>query len=304
MNGNHTGHRVAAGAALAFGPLADVQVGLRSLRRRRQEVARELDFIDAQLQGLEFLGCKPHVALQDVEDFIDGSRGIARSFVDQHERPVGQLQWIENLDQRFPGSAGSVSGRAWGSGALIANDLFLTAGHCFDPSPRTPRINNTPVAAGDLAKLMLVNFNLQKIAQQNAIRKPDQFPVLELLEYKFDKVDYAIVKLGRNVAGKLPGDDHGTLRPAANDLTVAGSTLCIIQYPQGYLKVVDGGPMVSNSGGFISYDAIDVNVGTSGAPILSSAGEIVGVHTNNGNCSTHDDFGQAIGAIRSASDLI
>jgi len=61
----------------------------------------------------------------------------------------------------------------------------------------------------------------------------------------------------------------------------------------------------TNRGGKISYATIDTGGVSSGAPILSPAGKIVGVHTHSG-CLPHSgaNFGSAIGAIRSASKIL
>jgi V8-like Glu-specific endopeptidase len=63
--------------------------------------------------------------------------------------------------------------------------------------------------------------------------------------------------------------------------------------------------MLRNTAGQIAYDSLDTLGGSSGSPILSLAGEIVGVHTNGG-CSTFNgfNFGLAIGAIRAASSIV
>ena len=68
-------------------------------------------------------------------ELYDGTLGVTKVFVKKHSPPVGQLQWLDDLSTRFSGSQdspGDVSGTRWGSGALISDDLFITAGHCFD----------------------------------------------------------------------------------------------------------------------------------------------------------------------------
>jgi len=102
---------------------------------------------------------------QDVETY-DGSLGVTPAFVKSCEKPVGLLHWIARLPQKFsaPGDLpGVVNDLPWGTGALISNDLFLTAGHCFDPfaGPQFPSHNGTFINAFDAAKLMFVRFNFQ-----------------------------------------------------------------------------------------------------------------------------------------------
>ncbi len=112
-------------------------VQLEDLLRRREAIAYELDLVDAEIERYAFESmCGLRDDTQDVETY-DGNLGVTRAFVDQHEPPVGQLQWLEDLFERFRGpneSPGDVSGVRWGSGGLIENDLFITAGHCFDQS--------------------------------------------------------------------------------------------------------------------------------------------------------------------------
>lgn len=81
--------------------------------------------------------------------------------------------------------------------------------------------------------------------------------------------------------------------------------LCLIQHPNGRLKCVEAGPMFQNTSGQISYDGLDTQGGSSGSPVLSDAGELVGVHTNGG-CTSFSgfNFGVAVNAVRSASSIV
>ena len=67
---------------------------------------------------------------QAVEQY-NGTLGVSAAFVAAHERPVGQLQWNDNLAAIYT-NPGNVSGVRWCTGALISPNLFLSAGHCFD----------------------------------------------------------------------------------------------------------------------------------------------------------------------------
>ncbi len=152
---------------------------------------------------------------------------------------------------------------------------------------------------------MRVNFNYQLNDETSEVRPGDPFLVEELREYRLGGHDFALVRLGRNDAGQLPGEVYGTLQLAAQDLTEEDAMLCLIQHPSGRPKRVEAGPMLHNTAGQIAYDSLDTEGGSSGAPILSTAGEIVGVHTNGG-CRAFSgfNFGVAIGVIRQASSLI
>ena len=306
--------RVRAAAMLAGAAREGHEVVLHSMMRRRDALSYELGLVNAEIEQFHIQSvCGGQNDAQDVETY-DGSLGVTRAFVDAHEKPVGQIQWLDDLPQRFSGPGelpGFVSGVRFGSGALFEDDLFLTAAHCFDPVTggfEAPSRGGIFIGPAEIAKVMQVNFNYQLEEQPpHEQRDGESFPIVELVENGLERghVDYAIVRLGRNAAGKLPGDLFGKLPLAAHDLKQLGSTLCIIQHPSGGPKKIEAGPMVANKGGRIRYKDLDTNNASSGAAILSPAGEIVGVHTNGGcHPSGGSNFGQSIGTIRAASDVI
>ncbi|MFO1002341.1 MAG: trypsin-like peptidase domain-containing protein [Planctomycetaceae bacterium] len=291
--------------------VADQSEKMADLLKRRDVMAFEQEMLDAEIErfAIESI-CGPTDDTQDVEKY-DGTRGVTRQFVDTHERPVGQLQWLDDLAQRFSGpnnSPGDVAGVRWGTGGLIANDLYITAGHCFDANGGgwvRPIRNGVTIAPDEIATLMQINFVYQVDGASGQVRPGDPFPVVALLEHRVGGLDFAIARVGKNAAGKLPGEIYGVLPVAAADLTLAGSVLCMIQHPSGRPKRVDAGPMLRNVGGKIEYNTLDTEGGSSGAPILSPVGELAGVHTNGG-CSTFSgaNYGVAIGAIRNASSIV
>lgn len=300
---------VAAADAVERGVRSDTL--LKDMLRRRDALALELGIVDAEIErfAIESI-CGITDDTQDVETY-DGTLGVTRQFVDDHERPIGQLQWLDDLADRFNGpndSPGDVAGARWGSGGLFTNDLFITAGHCFDQHGggwERPRRNGVTILPAEIATLMRVNFNYQVNGETGEERPGDSFPVAELREYRLGGLDFAIARVGRNAAGRLPGEIHGTLRLAAQDLSTGGAMLCMIQHPSGRPKRIEAGPMGENTGGRITYGSLDTEGGSSGAPILSLAGEVVGVHTNGG-CGAFSgfNFGVAIGTIRSASAIV
>lgn len=292
----------------AFGP-AEVQ--LDDLVQRRDMLALEADLLTEEIErrAIETI-CGNRDDTQDVEDY-DGSLGVTREFVDTHEPRIGQLQWLEDLHEHFsaPGdSAGNVAGQRWGSGGLIARDQFITAGHCFDQRGggwERPRRGGKLIEPDEIATLMRVNFNYQKNGDTGEVRPGEAFPVEELLEFRHANLDFAIARVGRNADGQLPGEIYGTLNIAAEDLITEEAMLCLIQHPKGEPKKVEAGPMRHNMSGEIAYDSLDTQGGSSGSPILSHFGELVGVHTNGG-CTAFSgfNFGVAIGAIRDASSIV
>ena len=287
------------------------EVQLDGLVQRRNMLALELGLLDAQIEqtAIETI-CGNRDDTQHVE-LYDGSLGVRRAFVDRHEPRIGQLQWLEDLHDRFSGpgdSAGNVAGQRWCSGGLIANDLFISAGHCFDNQDggwQRPSRGGKVIEPAEIATLMGVNFNYQVNGQTKKKRPGEAFPVEELLEFRFAGLDFAIVRVGTNAAGRLPGEIYGTLAIAAEDLISEGATLCLIQHPKGRPKGIEAGPMRHNKSGQIAYSSLDTQGGSSGASILSDSGELVGVHTNGG-CTDFSgfNFGVAIGAIRDASSIV
>ncbi len=215
---------------------------------------------------------------QPVEQY-DGTLGVTTQFVMDHERPVGQLQWNSNLAQIYT-NPGNVSNVRWCTGTLITNDLFLTAGHCFDQTGggwSRPKANgtNTIIPPSEIATNMHVNFNYQVDANGN-LKQEQSYPILELVEYRINGLDFAVARLGGN-----PGATWGTTPISAVNPAI-GDMLCIIQHPQGLPKRIEAGPASDVANNNIYYDDIDTQGGSSGSGILNEHGRICGVHTNGG----------------------
>ncbi|MFD4852638.1 trypsin-like serine peptidase [Bacillus toyonensis] len=229
---------------------------------------------------------------QDVERY-NGTLGVTKEFVDAYQGPVGQLQWNDDLASKYT-HPGNVSGVRWGSGTLISENLFLTAGHCFDQNPvpwTVPRINgtNNPISSQEISKNIKVNFNYQVDSSGNP-RPAQSFAILELIEYRFGGLDFAIVRLDGN-----PGQVFGHTKVAKLDAKL-NDMLCIIQHPAGRMKQVEAGPVTFlQNDERIGYNSLDTLGGTSGAAILLFPdGTIVGVHTNGGCDSSAQGFNYGV----------
>lgn len=292
--------------------LASSPDNLENLIQQKEKLmtkVEELDVLITQLSHETICGSKDDS--QDVEKY-DGTLGVTKEFVEQFSPPVGQLQWRENLADMFNKkgeSPGNVQGQRWCTGCLIDGDKFLTAGHCFDQFGggwERPSRNNEVISSQEIATLMQVNFNYQIDPSTEKPRPDDRFPIIGLLEYRENGLDYAILQLGRNEEGQSPTEKYGTLNLSPQDLTHKGSILCVIQHPNGNPKKIEAGSLINHENNQLFYNDIDTQGGSSGSPIIAEkTRSVVGVHTNGG-CSAFSgaNFGISIGAIRGASNLL
>jgi hypothetical protein len=140
---------------------------------------------------------------------------------------------------------------------------------------------------------MHVCFNFQ-FDPAGRLRKEERFAVAELLEYRNNGLDFAIVRLEG-----FPGDRYGYARISERE-ALEGEMLCIIQHPEGLPKRIDAGPLFHVNGDLMGYDTIDTMGGSSGAGILSGlTGMLVGLHTHGGcdDKAIGHNHGLRIGAI-------
>jgi V8-like Glu-specific endopeptidase len=222
--------------------------------------------------------CGGTADFQDVETY-DGSYGVSIPYVNEHQAPVGQIKWKDDLASRYA-NPGNVSGKRRCSATLIAPDTILTAGHCFDttdvggvifPKDATG-VNITPQVA---ATELLVSFNYQKDPLGN-LRPEDTYEIFDLLEYRLGGVDYALARLGG-----FPGQTYG-VAPVSLAGGVNGDQLAIIGHPASEPKRVSAGNLKTYSASAITYANLDTLGGSSGAGILSvPRNAVIGVHTNS-----------------------
>lgn len=240
---------------------------------------------------------------QDVEMY-DGTLGVSQAFVNTHQRPVGVIRWNSNLASIYS-NPGNVAGVRWCTGTLISDDLFLTAGHCFDQTGggwSRPRVNGTTniIPPEEIATNMSVEFDYQRNAA-GVLKTPVSVAVVELVEYRLGGLDFAIARL----AG-APGQTWGVTRLASIDANV-GDMLCLIQHPAGNPKRIEAGPLTSFDGDRIRYGDIDTLGGSSGSGILRALdGCLVGVHTNGGcdAAMTGSNFGVRVGRLLEVSPTL
>jgi V8-like Glu-specific endopeptidase len=237
-------------------------------------------------------------------ELYDGGLGVTREFVDEHQAPVGLLQWNDDLANIYT-NPGNVNGIRWCTGTLVSRDLFLSAGHCFDQTGngwQRPLINGTTtiILPQDIATNMHVNFDYQ-VAPNGIMRQGMSFAVLDLVEYRLGNLDVAVVRLDGN-----PGDIYGWTRLATEDAS-EDDPIAIIQHPQGLPKRIEAGTVFHLHDNRLGYDDIDTLGGSSGSGILlSPAGTIVGVHSTGG-CSAaaqSHNYGVRISSILAQSTAL
>lgn len=243
--------------------------------------------------------CGSTINWQDVERY-DGSLGVTKEFVKDKSPKVGQLQWRYNFSDEFKNNndnPGALMGTRWCTGTLIGKDIFITAGHCFDNNnpeykDKLPVKNGKIISSRQMARLMKVNFNYELEAATTHIRTDTiDYPVLDTIEFRRGGYDYAIILLGKDKNGMLPGERFG-IAQVSKEIPVVSDPIAVIQHPLGYPKVVAAGTVLScnaSKNENMDYNNLDTEGGASGAAVLSiKNGKIIGIHVLGG-CNGDDE---------------
>jgi V8-like Glu-specific endopeptidase len=206
-----------------------------------------------------------------VNDY-NGALGPSVAFVQSRKAPVGAMEDTADDDSS-----------KFCSGTLIANDLYLTAGHCVD---------GTTVG-------QFVSFNFERAAGGASLLAQSHFRISQVVEDSRNGLDYAILRLAGN-----PGATFG-VAPVRTTDPAAGAAITIIGHPQGEPKQIEAGTVSSVSGNSIRYGNLDTLGGNSGSAILDAEGRVAGVHTNGGCFNGGGtNSGTRISRIRSASSVL
>lgn len=291
-------------------PLPKSTSGSTSIRKRN-EVALELAAWKRAISRFDLESiCGPLDNSVDVEKY-NGMAGPTRGFVNLHQAPVAQLQWRNDLGARLAsdGDAGNVSGERWCSGTMISQNLFLTAGHCFDVDGngwKTPRKAGKPVAPLEMGSLMQLNFGYQIDSSTNMARDEVVFPIVKVREHRNGQLDYAIVEVGRGENNELPSSRFGFTEPDSTKLSLDSATmLTVIQHPMGLPKKIAAGFAVQVALPLIRYSDVDTLGGSSGSGVLDQRGKLIAVHTTGG-CDVDGgaNSGVTLNAIKEYSKFI
>ncbi|HEY1394672.1 MAG TPA: serine protease [Roseateles sp.] len=281
-----------------------------NLLRQRASVAAELNsWIDAKTRLTIESICGPKDDSVDVERYKGTSP--PKNFVDDHEKPVAQIQWHSNLLQRLGsgGDPGNVEDQRWCTGTMIDERHLLTAGHCFDIDGNgwtTPRKNGTPLSPAEMAPLMKLNFRYQRPPTGSSIRTAIAYPIVSLVEHRLGGLDYAIVETGKGDDGNYPSKLFGTTNVSSSaEVLKAASLLTVIQHPDGNPKMVATGKQHSVALPYLQYSDVDTRGGASGAGVLEQGGNLIAVHVLGGcKASGGSNSGVTASSIRAFSPTI
>jgi V8-like Glu-specific endopeptidase len=197
--------------------------------------------------------CGPTEDWSDVEPWASAWGGNSGNFVLRSQRAVALIRH-------------RVTGVAQCTGSLIAENILLTAGHCFSSTADA------------------LNYEVVFDYQVDTASTPRTTTVVQIAEGLEDSTggfDFAVVRLASNA-----GNTFGSLR-LGDRLPTTGELLRIIQHPRGLMKKHHQGSYSSRAlNGSLHYVDVDTDGGSSGSAVLSTYGDVVAVHTNGGCTST------------------
>lgn len=164
------------------------------------------------------------------------------------------------------------------SGTLIDDQHILTAGHCVDDADDC-----------DGSTAWVLGFRLEPDGDVAPLVADDVYRCAQVLAYRDDNADHALVRLDRPVRGHTPA----IVRVFEAGLAL-GTPLTLMGHPNGLpLKIASGGTITySDPGGEDLLATLDAFNGNSGSGVFNNAGELVAIldggdtdYVEMGDCS-------------------
>ena len=166
-------------------------------------------------------------------------------------------------DQRFIDQPTS----AYCSGTLVAPDIVVTAGHCIET----------------LSECQNTRFVFDYLYTADAVLAPleedDVYSCVEILSRQDGVLDYAYLRLSRDVVGHTPA----TLSPGIASTccnVVDEEAVTVLAFGSGVPLKIDPGGMVtaaSTRGTNFFLTSLDTFAGNSGSGVFDASGQLVGV---------------------------
>lgn len=146
------------------------------------------------------------------------------------------------------------------SGFLVAPDIIISAGHCFETKDKCTKHH------------WVFDYKVDHENQRNvSVKANDVYKCKEVLDQKLnDKLDYAIIRLDREVEGRIP-------LKIASELSV-GTGVVMIGHPSGLpQKIADNAEIrsISETEFKANVDAFQINSGS--GVFHAQTGEVLGI---------------------------
>lgn len=225
----------------------------------------------------------------DIENFESTDLFDANVFSKAKEAVV-IFQWnrAQAIASQLPGySSGNIANHKWCTGSLIHGSYILTAGHCIIPH-NTRRVTTPYKKEGEkkiwaspqqLATIMKVHFDYRKNSITGRAKLSKSYSV-EYIDHEVKGSDFALLKIVDDGNQVVFRNRYSFKLNAAE--VKKNDDIAILQHSNGEpLKIAMGSVFETNER-ILKYNNLDTLNGSSGSPVLSLSGDIVGVHTKGG----------------------
>lgn len=155
------------------------------------------------------------------------------------------------------------------SGFLIAPDLIVTAGHCVNKESKCKK------------RKWVFDYTTKVLNKNKGIKKKNVYGCEKVIKSAFDferNIDFAIVKLDRQVQGRKP------LKYRTRGSINIGEDVLTIGYPSGIPQKVSGNATVMKSTNINIFKTdLDTFIGNSGSPVFNTrTNEVEGIVVRGG----------------------